>query len=466
MTTRSPSVFELCVLDVAGTTVEDDGAVARCIRETVARRGAPPSDAAVTAVMGLPKPAALRARILDGGGEARWFEGWFDAELGIDCTSTFIAGEPNRCLPPLLEERVYLDAACALSAVESSAFPPGGVPAFTVEAVSGDQTCDAYQALAVGAEQLVASVFVEDASGACTEIVGERAVHALEPTTLDVFARLDVVDTPDFLIGVREERGPDGSYRFVAGLLPSKVPCRAMPIEFGGQPFCVPTRARVAATFGGSGCAEPAVPLDACELPQLRPITDVLVNACGQQMAVVHQPGKIVDDVFLPEGAPSCNGVSLGEGRVLGPPNNGFSYPQVAENLVLGPALWLAPMSIMPSFRLAMDGRPCDPTETAAGLRCVPPLVPRPTKFLDAACTNPLTTAPPIDCWPPPVMGRYGSDGLLVSVGQPESEHQGPIYEGGGGAPCTLVAESFPGLFYMASELPVETLPEIVRRVE
>lgn len=55
-----PTVFELCVFDVAGTTVADDGAVARCIRETVARRGAPPTDAALTAVMGLPKPAALR----------------------------------------------------------------------------------------------------------------------------------------------------------------------------------------------------------------------------------------------------------------------------------------------------------------------------------------------------------------------------------------------------------------------
>jgi phosphonatase-like hydrolase len=52
--------FELCVFDVAGTTVRDDGAVATCLRDTVARRGPAPTDAAITDVMGLSKPLALR----------------------------------------------------------------------------------------------------------------------------------------------------------------------------------------------------------------------------------------------------------------------------------------------------------------------------------------------------------------------------------------------------------------------
>lgn len=53
--------FDLCVFDVAGTTVEDDGAVAACLRAAVARRGPPPTNVALTAVMGLPKPVALDA---------------------------------------------------------------------------------------------------------------------------------------------------------------------------------------------------------------------------------------------------------------------------------------------------------------------------------------------------------------------------------------------------------------------
>lgn len=409
----------------------------------------------------------LRARFLDGGGAARMFEGWFDTELGIDCTSTPVAGEPNRCLPPLLEGRVFLDAACALPAVESAVFEPGGAPKYTVEATSGAQTCDAYRALAVGDAEVVASVFVKDASGACAEILEERTVHPLEPATLDVFARLDVVDAPGFPVGAREERGPDGAYRLVAGVLPGQGgPCRAMSVEFGGEPHCVPiSRVRDAATFA-SGCADPAIPLDACELTQLQPITDVRVDACGRRAAIVHQPGPIVDEVFLADGSPSCNAVSLGRGRRLGAPTDGYFYPQGWEAFAYGPELFVSGLSVAPTFFGAVDGRPCDVTETAAGLRCVPPLVPRPTRFSDDACTSPLAAAPPTDCWPPPIMGKYGSDGRLVSVGQVGPEHQGPVYQGGGAEPCTLVAEGATGWFYMIGEFPVDTLPALVHRME
>ncbi|MFO0611443.1 MAG: HAD family hydrolase [Polyangiaceae bacterium] len=51
--------FDLCVFDVAGTTLRDDEAVARCMRETIARRGPEPSPGAVADVMGLGKPVAL-----------------------------------------------------------------------------------------------------------------------------------------------------------------------------------------------------------------------------------------------------------------------------------------------------------------------------------------------------------------------------------------------------------------------
>lgn len=58
------------VFDVAGTTVADDGAVARALSETIAARGRAPTDAALVRVMGLSKPEALAALLADALGRA------------------------------------------------------------------------------------------------------------------------------------------------------------------------------------------------------------------------------------------------------------------------------------------------------------------------------------------------------------------------------------------------------------
>ena len=52
--------IELAVFDMAGTTVDDQGAVNRCFRATLAGHGLAVRADAVDAVMGLPKPEALR----------------------------------------------------------------------------------------------------------------------------------------------------------------------------------------------------------------------------------------------------------------------------------------------------------------------------------------------------------------------------------------------------------------------
>lgn len=59
MTTVSASTFELAVFDVAGTTVLDDDAVVHCLQRSLASR-ADVSTAEAAAVMGLPKPVAIR----------------------------------------------------------------------------------------------------------------------------------------------------------------------------------------------------------------------------------------------------------------------------------------------------------------------------------------------------------------------------------------------------------------------
>jgi phosphonatase-like hydrolase len=52
--------IELIVFDMAGTTVNDEDSVNRCVREALGAAGLVVSPAEVNAVMGIPKPEALR----------------------------------------------------------------------------------------------------------------------------------------------------------------------------------------------------------------------------------------------------------------------------------------------------------------------------------------------------------------------------------------------------------------------
>jgi phosphonatase-like hydrolase len=56
-------MIELVVFDIAGTAVRDDDAVAACLAAALAAAGVPASLPAINAVMGLPKPQALRQLI-------------------------------------------------------------------------------------------------------------------------------------------------------------------------------------------------------------------------------------------------------------------------------------------------------------------------------------------------------------------------------------------------------------------
>ncbi len=51
--------FQLVVLDLAGTTVNDEDSVNRCLRDAMAAGGSKVTPAEVNAVMGLPKPKAI-----------------------------------------------------------------------------------------------------------------------------------------------------------------------------------------------------------------------------------------------------------------------------------------------------------------------------------------------------------------------------------------------------------------------
>lgn len=59
--------IELVVFDMAGTTVNDEDAVNRCVREALAAAGLAVSAADVNRVMGLPKPVAISKLIEENG---------------------------------------------------------------------------------------------------------------------------------------------------------------------------------------------------------------------------------------------------------------------------------------------------------------------------------------------------------------------------------------------------------------
>jgi phosphonatase-like hydrolase len=63
--------IELVVFDLAGTTVDDRGAVNTCLRASLAEDGVDVSPAAVDAVMGIPKPVAIATLLGDGADLAR-----------------------------------------------------------------------------------------------------------------------------------------------------------------------------------------------------------------------------------------------------------------------------------------------------------------------------------------------------------------------------------------------------------
>lgn len=66
MTQQPATTFKLAVFDVAGTTVLDGDAVVTCLRGVVEER-VPVSHEKVLAVMGLPKPVAIRQLFSDSG---------------------------------------------------------------------------------------------------------------------------------------------------------------------------------------------------------------------------------------------------------------------------------------------------------------------------------------------------------------------------------------------------------------
>ena len=84
--------IELVVFDLAGTTVDDRGAVNRCLREALAADGFEASPEAVDEVMGIPKPVAIRSLLGPDAPESRIEKVYEDF---VERMSRFYATDPS-----------------------------------------------------------------------------------------------------------------------------------------------------------------------------------------------------------------------------------------------------------------------------------------------------------------------------------------------------------------------------------
>jgi len=86
----------LVIFDMAGTTIRDDDAVNRCLRDALAAAGVPADAAAVNAVMGLPKREAIRRVLTSTAGAANTPEsvGSIHADF-VDRMKTFYRTDPS-----------------------------------------------------------------------------------------------------------------------------------------------------------------------------------------------------------------------------------------------------------------------------------------------------------------------------------------------------------------------------------
>lgn len=414
----------------------------------------------------------LRARVVDAGGQARSFVGWFDSTLGIDCVSTPVSGEPNRCLPPRIDAVVYLDDACTEAAASLPAVSGEEVPPFVVEEHAGDQLCGSFRGWVVGAEQTVATVYERGPGGVCTAVTEEATVRALSPIELEAFAPLEVTsEVVNGLLWRRVERGPDGSFRALSGLdAPNGDACQVFAAPFESSRPCLPNaRVRRSKLYADGACGERAIALDACELNALTPIVDVLEDACLEPTPQLYAAGEIVDVLFTKDGA--CEPGVAGKGRKLGAKLD-LNPPSADSALVPGERLTLL-LDAFVGVALRADGvfarnddfALCEARTTPIGTRCIPRLILHGHTYADAACTTKVVPLAPTQCPTPELVGVRAPDGSIEHVHSLGAVVSGQIYSDVTGG-CEPVSSSDSAWYGLGAEVPLHTFDVLASFVE
>lgn len=412
----------------------------------------------------------LRAHVIDGGGDARSFEGWFDAALGMDCTSTLVAGQPNRCMPPRVQSVVYVDAACT----NAAAALPLEAPPYVIEPHSGSQTCDAYRAWKVGAETVAPTIYALGPGGVCAEVGVDASVRTLTPVPLDTFAELDVSN--EHLLGTdwrQVENGPDGAFRVVTALeSPNGAACEVFARPTDGNRPCLPSdRVRRRPEFSDGACGEPAIALGACEIAETQRIVDIDPDPCAIEAATLHLAGEIVPTVHTGEGCVATGQRGRRLGPVVQPQFTTFVYQEPrygTEVVMLRDAASAVPVRSDGKFLRSYENNiPCTVARTAAGTLCVPTFAAHAHTFSDDACSVPVVKVLGQSCGlAPELAGEMGDDGGLVALRRVDAAYTGAIWSDASGA-CEQISEggaNWRGI--ETGDLPLDGYPELDDYIE
>jgi adenylosuccinate lyase len=246
----------------------------------------------------------LRAIVVDGGGDARRFEGWFDSELGVECEMRRQPGDEWRCLPNGSAEIGYLDAACT----QPVAVPYGTCPwndTYITTWVPANTACNAddsahdvvYRVL--GDAGALPAYHRLGPNGCAPASIPTKPAKLLELVPIESFVELERSLVPvDEALGRWTYSSDDGA-SVVQGMhdLARDGRCNLMdPPPADGARVCVPSSHRRYpgwAYWADDSCGVPVVTLNACSDLTLPIIDFVFTGSCGETYGVMREAGAV-----------------------------------------------------------------------------------------------------------------------------------------------------------------------------
>jgi hypothetical protein len=441
----------------------------------------------------------LRARLLDAGGGARSFLGFFDAELGVNCDFAKAEDGVWRCVPSVPSSIRYADAACSIPILLDPRGPgscaPTELPMYANEVgIQIPPVCEItapqYKLVTTWSrgEQLPAAPIFErlyDGGCALSDNPDGRATYTLVHVAASEFVAADEGIESHGAIGARVLVSSDGARQVLAARDAKRdadcIRRGALRGPNGDDTLCIPATVGVEISFANASCTEPAVVADSrCAKPPVAlgfPRSDcdgapVALHAVGapyppQTPIFSKQPQGCAPDAFGPiytafvfgetvpdDQYPSLRAATAGSGRITLP-------------------TWTAEDGAVVStgaFRDdAFDGAVC----VILRDRCVAIVIARDANdlyryFADRACTREIVDTGSCDAGPG-VLARSSSDfvcGAVPPLFALGDRYSGPVYTTALGGCSTPLDQGRTTWRALGAQVALEDFPRVETIVE
>jgi hypothetical protein len=371
----------------------------------------------------------LRARLLDAGREAVVFQGFRDAELGVDCAYELAEDGVYRCIPSKRDSSVYfLDAQCT-QAVWNGRPTAGQCQApqhpFAVTWLEPDGACQEghrTRVYRIGEARSSSAVFELGPDG-CKQLAASSCTRSLElvPPSQLVAARPEI-QAIDASVSIRWAAWADGA-RNAVGLIDAvrQVDCSVAPVVDADH--CVPSSAAhlflggdddPSTLYTDSSCSGGGVFRDLARAPCARAEIGVTWqrDACGGSQLTLHALQSELDVAYARTevgcaAVPQLNGEHFFE---LGAALSLDVFPRVTHAQAGSGRLRASYLTSERGLSLQLEGqffdtllnRSCEPSRLGDGiLRCVPSVqtarLDAEGPFADSTCGRPLVAVETIE---------------------------------------------------------------------